>query len=80
MSFGENLCRFPATFLGITIPESKLSNQFSDIIDLVVLYQRADIFCHIFGTVLSQKFGLLSPHQQRLTMVAIFLLSPQLLR
>ena len=56
--------RFPRHFLGITIPSLQHSNYKSIVIDLIVFCQRPKFVCHIFGTVLSQKFGLLSPHQQ----------------
>ena len=56
--------RFPRHFLGITIPSLQHSNYKSIVIDLIVFCQRPKFVCHIFGTVLSQKFGLFSPHQQ----------------
>ena len=73
--------RFPRHFLGITIPSLQHSNYKSIVIDLIVFCQRPKFVCHIFGTVLSQKFGLLSPHQQPPDKGGyFFLLSPQLLR
>ena len=62
--FREIESNFPWHSLGISIPESQLTIRNQLLLIIVVFCQRPKFVWLIFGTVLSQKFGLLSPHQQ----------------